>query len=265
MTSMPPGRPPTQPQDRRSTGGPSPAQQGARPAGGRPGSGGRPQGVPHEPPELRDPDAAAAAILARNSFQRDRYYFMVRVTMALAGLCLFLGIGLVVLALHRPQPMVLVENQNGRVVPVTPLNTTVDSLSTVEVWMEHAVVAANTYNFANYKEALAGPDGAERFFTVEGWNGWLTALEQSGNLAAVKERKMVASASPAGGPVLVKEGVEDGVYTWQFQLPVVLTYQVLNRAQNQHVTLLVTVVRAAIAKHPSGLAIKSITFASGGL
>jgi intracellular multiplication protein IcmL len=210
-------------------------------------------------PALRDQQAAVAATLMRSAYTRERHLFLTRVIITLA-LSLTLSTAMnVAMAFRPPSEHFFVENQAGQIVPVVPLNEPVASDSFVETWTTNALIQANTYDFENYRTTLGQ---AEQYFTVPGWNSWVKALQDSGNLDAVKQNKMVASAVPLGAPVIDSSGVVNGVMTWKFEIPVELDYQVLNEKSPQRVLFLVTVVRMPIDQNPSGLGIQSISFSS---
>lgn len=214
-----------------------------------------PNSVPQPTKQIRDVETAVAATLLRDAYKRERYIFQVRMNLILICTNIFMAIMVVVIGSRPPQTKILIEDQYGHIVPVVPANHAISSIPVVENWMAKAVVAANTYDFSNYRAQLGE---AEKYFTVAGWNGWLTALKQSDNFQSVLSQKMVVSAIPTSAPVLLSRGVVDGRYTWIFQLPMVITYQVLNQKTPQHVTYLVKVVRVSEDQHPSGLAIESI-------
>jgi intracellular multiplication protein IcmL len=205
--------------------------------------------------EFRDVETAVATALLRDVYKREQHVFQNRVILILVALVAFMGVMLVVIAMRPVPTKILVEDQDGHIVPVIPTNQPITSLSVVENWMANAVVAANTYDFSNYRRQLGR---AERYFTVAGWNGWLTALKQSSNFQSVLSDKMVVSAIPTSAPVLLSRGIMDGRYTWVFQLPMSITYQVLNQKTPQNITYIVKVVRVPETNHPSGMAIESI-------
>jgi intracellular multiplication protein IcmL len=220
---------------------------------------GTPSTPPDVPLELRDQQAAVAATLARNALVADRNFFLMRQIYVQYAMIGFLVLMVTALGLRKPVDHFFVENTAGQIAPVVGLDQPVSSLSFVETWTTNALVQANTYDFSDYRTAIGA---SQQYFTHDGWNSWVTAIEQSGNLDAVKQNKMVASAIPVGAPVVDSSGLVKGVMTWKFEIPVELDYQVLNQKEPKQVLFLVTVVRVPVEDNPTGLGIQSISFAS---
>ncbi len=205
-------------------------------------------------------DRAVAATILRGYYTRERHYFLMRIVYTLMAALAFETAIVCALAMRRPIENILVENQAGQLVQVTPLSEPVQAMSFIETWMTQAIVAANTYDFANYRYQLTQ---ARPFFTKDGWDSWLKALQDSGNLEAVIQNKTIISAVPAGAPVETAQGVVSGIYTWKFQIPIILSYNKLGSTSTQKVYFLVTIVRVPVQDNPQALGIQSITFTDG--
>uniref|UniRef100_UPI00064188B2 DotI n=1 Tax=Legionella pneumophila TaxID=446 RepID=UPI00064188B2 len=136
--------------------------------------------------------------------------------------------------------------------------------SAVLQWANQAAIAAFTYNFVNYRDELQASSG---FFTAEGWDQFLGALEQSNNLDAVKAKKLVVSAVATRAPIILQKGVLNGRYSWRVQMPILVTYQSASEftQQNNVVTMLIT--RVSTLNSPRGIGISQFVVgpASGGV
>lgn len=117
-------------------------------------------------------------------------------------------------------------------------------------WAATAAQLAYTYDFKNYPKQI---QMLQEQFTPEGWKAFNAALKQSNNLTVVKNRKLVASATPTGKPVIVKEGVKNGLYTWRVQIPVQATYESESRLIKQN--LMITMLIARSSSNPKGVGI----------
>ncbi|MGX9960625.1 DotI/IcmL/TraM family protein [Xanthomonas euvesicatoria] len=84
------------------------------------------------------------------------------------------------------------------------------------------VSMANNYDFVNFQRQL---NDAQECFTEEGWNQFATALNNSGTLKMVREQRLIVSEHAMGPPVISQKGLRQGIYTWEIQMPVQITYQ----------------------------------------
>ncbi|MDR3441786.1 MAG: DotI/IcmL family type IV secretion protein [Legionella sp.] len=85
-------------------------------------------------------------------------------------------------------------------------------------WSEKAITQAFTFN-AEFVDAQM--QKLQACFTEQGWTGFNTALQKSGNLAAIKSQKLNVS-SKIDGQALITESQNN---QWKIILPVVVTYQ----------------------------------------
>jgi len=140
-------------------------------------------------------------------------------------------------------------------------------------WANQAAIASFTYNFVNFRDELQASSG---FFTAEGWDQFLTALQQSNILDAVKAKKLIVSAVATRAPIILQKGILNGVYFWRVQMPILVTYQSASEftQQNNVVTMLITrvvvtmlITRVSTLNSPRGIGIAQFVVgpASGGV
>ena len=139
-----------------------------------------------------------------------------------------------------------------------PLTTAELPPSTLLGWAQQAV--SNTFNldYKNYKDVLKT---APRNFTPQAWKEYNRALEASGNLTAVKDRKLRLTATANGDAKILEQGVIGGHYTWKIEMPMKLIYQNAennSEVQEQISTVTLTVVKTPPNINPQGIAINSL-------
>jgi intracellular multiplication protein IcmL len=78
------------------------------------------------------------------------------------------------------------------------------------------VTRSFTMDFLNWRQQL---EDVRPSYTRTGFKSFLNALQQSGVLDTVKDKRMNMSIS-AGTGVLTLEGIEGGVYQWIIELPI---------------------------------------------
>lgn len=139
------------------------------------------------------------------------------------------------------------------------LPVTQPMLSAAEVmnWSTQSVLEIYNYDYLNYQYNMKK---IKPLFTPAGYESYLKALEDSKNLDLVKEKKLFVSAVPTGEPFVSKEGAsEEGVYKWEVQLPMMVTYKSNTQLVQQQVNVAVDVVRVKLSEARAGIAIHSIT------
>ena len=207
---------------------------------------------------------ALTAVALRNDFYRDGQRKMILILLISIVANFVLASILVYIILHPPAPKYFATSINGRITPLFPLNEPNQSDSAVLQWANQAAIAAFTYNFVNYRSELQASSG---FFTPEGWNQFLTALQQSNNLDAVKAKKLIVSAVATRAPIILQKGLLNGVFAWRVQMPILVTYQSASEfsQQNNVVTMLIT--RVSTLNSPRGIGISQFVVgpASGGV
>lgn len=207
---------------------------------------------------------ALTAVALRNNFYRDGQRKMILVLLVSMAANFVLALMLIYIITHPPAPKYFATSINGRITPLFPLNEPNQSDSAVLQWANQAAIAAFTYNFVNYRTELQASSG---FFTAEGWDQFLSALQQSNNLDAVKAKKLIVSAVATRAPIILQKGLLNGSYAWRVQMPILVTYQSASEfsQQNNVVTMLIT--RVSTLNSPRGIGISQFVVgpASGGV
>lgn len=195
---------------------------------------------------------ALVAVALRNRFYKDGQRKMVVALLFSLMMNIVLGVLMGYILTHPPAPKYFATSVNGRITPLFPLDEPNQSDSAVLQWASQAASAAFTYNFVNYRDELQASSG---FFTAEGWQQFLTALQESNNLDAVKAKKLIVSAVATRAPIILQKGMLNGRYSWRIQMPILVTYQSASEfsQQNNIVTMLIT--RVSTLNSPRGIGI----------
>lgn len=205
---------------------------------------------------------ALTLVKTRNDFYRDSYRKIVGALLLTVILMAVLGAALVYLATHPPSPQYFAVTKEGRLTPMVPLEQPNISPSALLQWANTAAIAAYTYNFVNYRQEL---QAASEFFTPVGWQNFMGALESSNNLAAVRAKKLIVTAVATGAPVVLQEGILDGVYSWRVQMPMLVTYQSASQFSQQSVIVTMLIKRIPTLHSARGIGIEQfiVTVRSG--
>lgn len=204
---------------------------------------------------------ALELVRLRNNFYRDNYR---RVVGALLVLLLvnFILVGVVFYQIYdRPSPQYFATSVDGRITPIFPLSEPMVPPSELLQWASRAAVAAYTYNFVDYREAL---QRVQNNFTPDGWKSFEEALIGSRILETVVAKKLVVSAVATAAPVILEQGVINGRYAWKIQMPLLVTYQSASEQTQQPVIVTEVVTRVPTFNLPRGIAVASFVVSTSG-
>jgi intracellular multiplication protein IcmL len=197
-------------------------------------------------------------VVMRNNFYRDGQRKMIIILLLSIIANFVLASMLVYIVTHPPTPKYFATSINGRITPLFALNEPNQSDSAVLQWANQAAIAAFTYNFVNYQAELQAASG---FFTADGWDQFLNALQQSNNLDAVKAKKLIVSAVATRAPIILQKGVLNGRFAWRIQMPLLVTYQSASEFSQQNLVVTMLVTRVSTLNSPRGIGIAQ--FVSG--
>lgn len=204
---------------------------------------------------------ALAMVYLRNEFYRDNYRRIVVILLLSMLINLGLGVILYWMYSHPPEPKYFATSINGRITPLYPLNEPNQSDSAVLQWANQAAIASYSYNFVNYREEL---QSASEFYTSGGWEAFLKALQGSNLLNAVRAKKLIVSAVATRAPVILQKGVIGGYYSWQVQMPVLVTFQSASEFTQQTNVVTMLIRRVSTLNQPRGIGISQIVVEPAG-
>ena len=195
---------------------------------------------------------ALTAVTLRNTFYRDgqRKIVLILLFSVIVNVLMLSLLGY--LLTHPPAPKYFATSINGRITPLFALDEPNQSDSAVLQWTNQAAIAAFTYNFVNYRAEL---QASSEFFTSSGWTQFLSALQSSNNLDAVKTKKLIVSAVATSAPIILQKGLLNGRYSWRIQMPLLVTYQSASEFSQQRNIVTILVTRISTLNSPRGIGI----------
>lgn len=205
-------------------------------------------------------DDAVELVRLRNNFYRDNYRRVVGALLFMILINLLLVAMVFYQITHRPDPQYFATSTDGRITALYPLSEPMIAPGELLQWAERSAVAAYTYNFVNWREAL---QEVQNNFTPEGWRYFENALKAAMTLETVNAKKLVASAVATGAPVVLEKGVIGGRYAWKVQLPLLVTYQSSTEQIQQSLVITMVISRVPTVDMPRGVAIVSFVSATG--
>ncbi|MHC8441414.1 MAG: type IVB secretion system apparatus protein IcmL/DotI [Candidatus Eutrophobiaceae bacterium] len=212
-----------------------------------------PQAVVESVQQVADSARSAGIqlVLERNHFYRDRYRLHVRISLALCLLCILLASALFWILSHAPPPVYFAVSSDGRVVPLVPLSKPHHSPDAIAQWAADLARKTYSFDFVHWKAQLSSLQGS---FTEDAYTQFLKALKSSGNVQAVRERRLVGSAI-AEPPTIVSEGILNDTYAWQVEVPLDVRFLSSEQSISQSVLVSMTIERIDMLNNPHGLAV----------
>jgi intracellular multiplication protein IcmL len=211
--------------------------------------------VPHNESQKESADASGLAkVVVRNEFYRDGYRNLLRLaliqSLVIIGL---IGVLFAIVQSRQPENRFFATTEDGRLVPMVPLNEPNLSAPALMSWTAQAATEVMTFGFNDYRRRL---QEASRNFTRRGWESFTQALQRSRIIEMVEASQQVVTAAPKGAPIIVSEGLSAGRYQWQIQMPLVLTYQSGSRTRSDSLLVTLVVVRVPRLESSNGVGIE---------
>lgn len=211
--------------------------------------------VKDTPNEPADANTGLGNVVIRNQFYRDGYRNLVRLCVVLCIANMFL-IGAIYFVIHsyQPQDRYFATTEDGRLVPMVPLDQPNLSNPALMSWVAQAATETMTFGFNDYRRRL---QESSRNFTRSGWENFTKAIQEAKLIETVEANQQVVSAAPRGAPILISEGLVNGRYQWTVQLPLTLSFQSGSKTQIENYLLRIVIVRRPRLESSSGIGIES--------
>jgi intracellular multiplication protein IcmL len=144
-------------------------------------------------------------------------------------------------------------SEDGRLIPMVPLNHPNLSNPALLSWVSQASAEVMSFGFNDYRRRL---QEASRHFTRTGWQSFTQALQSAQMIETINANKQVVTATPNGAPIIIKESIDTGRYEWLIQVPLLLNYQAGGRSRDERKEILIKVVRVPRLESPNGVGIE---------
>lgn len=192
-------------------------------------------------------------VVVRNEFYRDGYRLALRVAV-IQCLVIFglIGAMFFIVYVHQPENRYFATTEDGRLIPMVPLNQPNLSTPALLSWVAQAASETMSFSFSNYRRSL---QESSRHFTRAGWESFSKALQQSRIIESVEVNAQEVTAVPRGAPILKSEGIVAGQYQWVVQIPVILSYVSGSKTRSDNWIITIVVVRVPRLESPNGVGI----------
>lgn len=194
------------------------------------------------------------AVVTRNVYYRDGYRNLVKIAIiqSMAIVALIIALTVTIMS-SRPQDRFFATTSDGRLIRMIALNEPNMNDAALVSWAARAASDVMTFGFHDYQRRL---QEASSYFTRRGWQSFTEALERSRLMEGVTKAQRVVTAAPKSAPVIIQQGLVDGVYRWIVELPLIVTYQSGTAQQSDTVNVQLVIVRVSTLDSPSGVGIQ---------
>lgn len=193
----------------------------------------------------------------RNDFYRDNFRRVVGVLLFSLVLNVVFSVIASWLFLTRPAPVYYATSTDGKLIQMIPLDQPFVKNDQVLSFTTQAAIATTSFDFLNYEANLSD---AKTYFTTDGFNSFLNALNSSGNLDRVKEQDLVAKGIVTGVPTIVQQGVIFGHrYSWKVEVPMTIQFESASAKFTRDVLVTLIVSRVSTAETALGIQIMQYT------
>jgi hypothetical protein len=120
-------------------------------------------------------------------------------------------------------------------------------------WASEASTDIMTFGFNDINERFSH---SQSYFTDVGWTSFHEALAKSALLKKIMGNQQIMTAIPTGLPTVLWEGVRDGEYVWDIQVPIVLTIRAGNTMRSAFPNLTVSIIKVPTSQNPTGMGIQ---------
>ena len=121
-----------------------------------------------------------------------------------------------------PQHKFFAQNIENKSMQMYYLDLPNMSRSTLANWVSQAATEIMTFGFNDIDERFAL---SVQNFTENGWEGFREAMINSGIVDTLIEGQQIVTSAPKSVPVLAKEGMINGVYSWVFDMERLVTFR----------------------------------------
>jgi len=204
---------------------------------------------------MTDDQTAGDPVADRFGFWRGGFWRVALANVFTSMAVLALAVDFAYTRSHPPEPLYFFTDSHANLIQDTPLSQRVMPDADLMDFTASAVLAVYNFDYEHYRETLSRE--ASPYFTVDGWNGVVTAIEKTRNLDEIKANSMVVSAKPLFSPAMRNSALVGDHLAWNIWLPIHVTYANVKGKREMDLEVTAIVVRVPTAFHPNGVAIDS--------
>ena len=153
-----------------------------------------------------------------------------------------------------PQDRYFAQTAEGGIMPLVSLDDPNQNMDALLSWSEQAVVDILTFGFNDIDQRFAY---SQRYFSPEGWKTFATAMVASQLLSNVKTYQQIITSIPAKPAQILSWGYQNGKYTWEVYVPVIMTTRAGKNRSPKVVNVMLKIIKLPTSENPRGMGIDS--------
>lgn len=207
-------------------------------------------------PTPRDGVSIFARQIADMDWLQQSLHKQMKVNIVMLGVLAVTVVVMLLSFLMRPEPRYFASTSDLRVIELKPLDRPSMSSQGLSTWVADTVVRALSLNFNHSAKIL---QSVQADFSHDAFIEFVTSLKKDGLYDKVLNQRLSLTVVPQSAPVIVNEGVLNGVYAWRVKFPVIVSYEGSQGSLgNQTYKVTVLVQSAPLDKYPRGVAIQQL-------
>ena len=214
-----------------------------------------------EASESPPPTYTAETIIGGLGWYRSQYQRAMKLAV---GLVLVLIVCIAVIALlivRQPTPRYFAATPDLRLAPLIPLDKPVLSQQGLLNWVTETISNAVSLDFLEWREKLSN---TRENFEEAAYKSFLAALQSSGILDMIRDKRLSASAVVTRAPVISASGLVGGIMTWKVEFPLILSYESSQGVDStQRLAATVMAASAPTVLTPRGVVIQQVVLKRG--
>ena len=157
------------------------------------------------------------------------------------------------LVVWKPEPRYFAVQPDGSLIEMVPLDRPFQSDAAVVNFAVQGVTRAHTVSFSSWRGDFAE---ARKWFTTDGFESYIQALQDSGNLELIRTQRLNTYAIANRAVIVAQRLGADGIWRWQVEIPLTITYESARERSQQEVLGTVIVRRVPTIEHIQGIGIE---------
>jgi hypothetical protein len=144
------------------------------------------------------------------------------------------------------------ETGDYKVMQIVSLGLPNMSRQSLSDWVASACSQILTFGFNDIDERFAL---SQKNFTPDGWKSFRKAVMATTLIQDMLSTQQIMASVPASPPVLKSEGMIDGVYSWTFDVPLLITFRAGSDKKSKNKTVHVVIQKVPTAENPNAVGI----------
>ena len=184
--------------------------------------------------------------------QRNRYRMLVK-WLTISAIVAAAQVAVLIFMLINPASgKFYVTTRNGDVLPVQPLSAPIVTDAYISSWAGMRVRSAFSLDFSKYGKELSQLQGS---FTERGWAQFQSAVSKANIVKQLQNEKMIVTSVVTSTPVILKQGVLQGSYTWRVSVPLLVSFVSASADTKRQLNVTLLVRRVPVMDVKNGIQI----------